>query len=87
MNARDAIRRFVIDNFYLSDPSALKDDASLLDQGIVDSTGVLEVVSFLEQSFAIAIEDTEMVPDNLDSIDRIATFVALKRAEQSSKAS
>lgn len=87
MNARDAIRRFVIDNFFLRDPDALSDHASLLEQGIVDSTGVLEVVSFLERSFAIVIEDAEMVPDNLDSVDRITDFVAHKRAEQMTKAS
>jgi acyl carrier protein len=75
---KDKVRSFITTNFYVADPSALADDTSLLDQGIVDSTGVLEVISFLESTFGIQVADEEMLPDNLDSIGRIAAFVAQK---------
>ena len=53
---------------------------SLLDSGVVDSTGVLELVAFLEQSFGIEVKDADMVPENLDTIDNIAAFVRRKQA-------
>lgn len=73
------VRRFVTSNFYVADPAALADDASLLDQGIIDSTGVLEVIGFVESTFGITVEDAEMLPENLDSIQRISAFVARKQ--------
>ena len=75
---RDKIRQFVSTNFYVANPGELTDDASLLDNGIIDSTGVLEVIAFLESTFAIQVEDAEMVPDNLDSIGKIAELVQRK---------
>ncbi len=80
MEIKDQVRQFIVANFYVADPGALADDTSLLDQGIVDSTGVLEVISFLEATFAITVADDEMLPDNLDTITRIAAFVARKKA-------
>lgn len=76
----DKIRDFITENFYLPDPASLVDADSLLDQGVIDSTGVLEVVGFLETEFGIAIADSELLPENLDSIDRITAFVARKTA-------
>jgi acyl carrier protein len=77
------VRDFIVTNFYVSDPAALADDASLLDVGIMDSTGVLEVISFLEDHFDIEVREADMVPDNLDSIERIARYVERRRyAEQ-----
>jgi len=72
------VRQFITTNFYVADPSALDDDASLLDRGIVDSTGVLEVIGFLEKEFSIEVGDAEIVPDNLDSIGKITGFVGRK---------
>lgn len=80
MDIKDQIRTFVTTNFYVADPASLADDDSLLDQGIIDSTGVLEVIYFLEETFGIKVEDSEMLPDNLDSIEKITNFVALKKA-------
>jgi acyl carrier protein len=77
---RAKIARFLTTNFYVADAGSLADDASLLDQGIVDSTGVLEVITFLETEFAIKVEDAEMTPDNLDSISNLVAFVARKKA-------
>ena len=53
----------------------LDDNASFLDTGIVDSTGVMELIGFLEEEFEITIEDTELIPDNLDSVNRVARFL------------
>lgn len=72
------VRAFVVSNFYVAVATALSDEASLLDQGVIDSTGVLEVVGFLEQEFGVQVADDEMVPDNLDSISRITAYVERK---------
>ena len=78
MDTRDQVRRFIQDNFYAAGLPDLADDASLLDLGIIDSTGVLEVVTFLEETFGITVEDGEMLPENLDSVRNIVSFVARK---------
>jgi acyl carrier protein len=74
------VRAFLVDTFLLGDDDGFADDASLLDSGIVDSTGVMEVVAFLEERFGIVIDDDELVADNLDSVDRLAAFVSRKRS-------
>ena len=81
MELKKQVRDFVIANFYVADPESLEDRTSLLDQGIVDSTGVLEVVVFVETTFGITVEDSEMLAENLDSIERIAAFVERKTAQ------
>ncbi len=81
MTPLQCIREFVLKNFYVADPDELSDDASLLDLGIVDSTGVLEIVSFIEATFGIEVDDDEIVPKNLDSIRCIAKFVVAKGGE------
>jgi acyl carrier protein len=80
MEAEGRIRQFITSNFYVADASALTADTSLLDSGIVDSTGVLEIIAFLEGEMGIHVKDEEMVPENLDSISRIAHFVAKKKS-------
>jgi acyl carrier protein len=79
MNVKQRVKQFIVENFYVSNPSELADDASLIQGGWIDSTGMLEMITFIEQEYGIRIVDTEMTPENLDSIDRIATFVAAKR--------
>lgn len=79
MDTKQQVRAFITSNFYVADPATLADDASLLDQGIIDSTGVLEIIMFLEDTFGFKVADSEMVPENLDSIDNIASFVARRR--------
>ena len=80
MDIKNEVRRFIVKHFYVADPGSLSDEVSLLETGIIDSTGVLEVITFIEGTFGVAVEDDEMVPDNLDSIARIAAFVARKQA-------
>ena len=75
---KNQIRAFVTSNFYV-DPTTLKDEQSLLDSGVIDSTGVLEMIAFIEETFGFIVDDMEMLPENLDSIDRIANFVARKK--------
>lgn len=82
MNTTDEIRAFVRSNFYVPDDLVLGDETSLLDLGIVDSTGVLEIVSFLEGRFGVTVDDLEIVPENLDSVARIAGFLARKQSAE-----
>ena len=76
----EQVRAFVRTNFYVGDRSLAAED-SLIDQGIVDSTGVLELIGFLEETYGISVADEEVVPENLDSIGRIARYLARKQAE------
>lgn len=78
MTPQEKIRSFILKNFYVANASDLVDSASLLDGGIVDSTGVLEVIMFIEEEFKLKVADAEMVPANLDSVDNIAAFVKRK---------
>lgn len=81
MSAKEELRRFIIDNFMIGrDPGELTDSGSLLELGVIDSTGVLEMVGFLEDTYGIEVEDSELVPDNLDSIDNLARYVERKSA-------
>ncbi len=80
MTTEQRVRQFIVENFYLSDPASIDDDTLLVTNGIVDSTGMLEVIAFLEDQFAIRISDQEMTPENLESVSRIARFVSRKRS-------
>jgi acyl carrier protein len=79
MNVDQRVKQFIVENFYVADPAALLGDTSLVSGGYVDSTGMLEVVGFLETEFSIRVRDEELTPENFDTIDRIAAFVARKR--------
>ncbi|MBT3194130.1 MAG: acyl carrier protein [Verrucomicrobia bacterium] len=76
----EKVRDFVVENFLFGDDTGLTESTSFRDEGIVDSTGVLELVAFLETEFGVQVEGNEFVPDNLDSIEKIAQFVARKLA-------
>jgi acyl carrier protein len=78
VGAAARIRTFLVDTFLLGEDDGFTDDESLLEQGIVDSTGVMELVAFLEGAFGITIDDDELVAANLDSVDRMAAFVSRK---------
>ena len=74
------IRTFIFDNFLFdAEGSDLKNDASFLDQGIIDSTGVLELVEWLEDECDIEVEDEELIPENLDSVNNLAAFIKKKQ--------
>ncbi len=76
------VRQYVVDNFLMpEDELPLGDDESFMGQQVLDSFGVVELVSFIEKTFRIKVEDAEMVPENLDSIDAIAAFVRRKQPQ------
>lgn len=79
MDIADQVRKFITSNFYMVNPAALGSDESLLDTGVIDSTGVLEVISFVETTFELTVDEADIIPENLDSIARIAAFVTRKR--------
>jgi len=81
MDVRIVIREFIETNFLFSEEDKnLDDSVSFLESGIVDSTGILEIVEFVEEKFDISIEDDELVPENLDSIERLTGFLTRKLA-------
>ena len=76
-----SVRQFIAENFlFREEIESLPEDSSFLEAGIIDSTGVLELVSFLESSFGIEIADDEMLPENLDSIRAVTAYVQRKVA-------
>ncbi len=78
MNVRERVREYILETFYVSDPGELTDDLSLIDSGLVDSTGMLDIILFIEAEYGVRIEDRETIPENLETIARIAAFVARK---------
>ena len=72
------IRGFIVENFLFGNEDGVKDDTSFLDEGIIDSTGILEMVSYLEEEFGISVEDEELVPENLGSINNVVAYLGKK---------
>ena len=72
------LKDFIVENFLFGNDDGLKDDTSFLEEGIIDSTGVLELVSYLEEQFDISVEDEELIPENLDSIENLNAFLERK---------
>lgn len=73
------VRAFIVSSFLFGqNESDLGNDSSFLESGLIDSTGVLELVSFLETTYGVTVEDDELVPDNLDSVNRVVAFVNRK---------
>lgn len=77
----EELRRFVIDNFLYGQENNLSEDSSFLATGIIDSTGMLELIGFLERTYGFRLEDEEIVPENLDSIGRLTSLVKRKLEE------
>ena len=79
-NLNHVIRTYIFENLFLGENTDLDNDASLLDSGALDSTAAMELVSFLEQTFAIEIKDQEINPENLETVSRISAMVERKMA-------
>ena len=75
MDYSKEFRDFIVSNFLFGDETPLKDDTSFLESGIIDSTGMLELIMFLEHKFRIIVKPEEMVPENLDSINCLVDFI------------
>ena len=80
MDYENRILSFINENFLLGDEAEIPSNQSLLGSGVIDSTGILELIVFIEKAFGIQITDAEMVPSNLDTISQIADFVRCKQA-------
>jgi acyl carrier protein len=78
MSIEERIKEFLAENFMVREEH-LNHDASFLEVGLIDSTGVLELVAFVEETFSFAVEDQEIIPDNFDSINKLAGFIRRKR--------
>jgi acyl carrier protein len=79
-SVRQEIRHFIVQNFLFGQDQELKEGTSFLESGIIDSTGVLELVAHLEETYDVKVKDDELVPDNLDSVDAIVAYLDRKRA-------
>jgi len=80
MSIEHQIRSYILDNFlYTKDERKLKNTASFLEDGIVDSTGILELLLFVEETFGIQVEDEEVIPDNFDSVERLNRYIHTKK--------
>jgi acyl carrier protein len=86
MNYQETVKKFIIDNFYYGETADIGPETSFLGQNIVDSTGILEVVSFLQDTFKVVIGDDEMLPENLDSLKNIEQFLTRKMNGKSPEA-
>jgi len=80
MKHEPEIRKFIAEKFLFGEDNNLPSDASLLEAGIIDSTGVLELISYLEEQFKIKVDDDELVPENLDTIAGVCRFLSKKTA-------
>ncbi|MDH4222240.1 MAG: acyl carrier protein [candidate division Zixibacteria bacterium] len=81
MQIEEKVRTFIQDNFLLGDKNrVIKEDESFLQNGIIDSTGVLELVNFIEETYNIKVEDEELVPENLDSIKNLIAYISRKQS-------
>lgn len=79
MDYSQSVRAFVVENFLFGDSSSLQDDTSFMQEGIIDSTGILELILFVEKTHDIKILAEEMIPSNLDSVNKVARFIEKKR--------
>ena len=77
---RDQVRGFIVNNFLFGEDRPFAEDESFLETGLIDSTGILELIRFIEDTFSFSVEDEEMIPENLDSLSNIARYVERKRA-------
>jgi len=78
MNARQEVKAYIVDNILFGDSTRLEEDVSFQESRILDSTGFLELITFVEERFAIEITDRELVPENFDTLRKISDFVEKK---------
>lgn len=79
MPVKTELRKFVVENFMFGQENQdFSDEASMLENGLIDSTGVLELVAFVEEKYGISVADEELVPTNFDSVDNLAEYVRKK---------
>ena len=79
---REQVRDFVWRNFLCNSAISVGDDSSLMEQGIIDETGVLELLMFIEETYGIQVDEVDLIPENFDSIDRISSYIADQLASE-----
>jgi acyl carrier protein len=80
LGIREQLREFIIENFLFgSEENGLHDDDSFLETGIIDSTGILELVSFIEEKFEFEVDDEDLIPDNFDSVNKLTSYIENNR--------
>lgn len=79
MSLQQEIKNFIVENFLFGEEKGLTENSSFIKEGIVDSTGIMQLVSFIQDQYRIAIEDEELVPENLDSIAKVSAFIESKK--------
>jgi acyl carrier protein len=79
-DTKGIVRKYLLDNFVMGGDVEIGDETSFMDSHVLDSTGFIELISFIEESFGVKIADEEMLPENLDSLEAIDAFVARKRS-------
>ncbi len=83
MSEKTKLREFILENFLTGlEQDDLDDDVSFLEEGIIDSTGVLELVDYIEETFDFGVEDEEVIPENFDSLNNLDAYIARKRAPE-----
>ncbi len=80
MSRIETVHEFIVENFLFGDGEQLTNETSFLDSGIIDSTGILELITFLEETYKIKIEDDELIPENLDSLNNVVKFIGQKNS-------
>ncbi len=78
MSYIETVHEFIVENFLFGDGEQLTNETSFLDSGIIDSTGILELITFLEETYNINIGDDELIPENLDRLNSVEKFIELK---------
>ena len=78
MQPKSEIRNFIVEYFLYGQDNGLGDDVSFLQKGLMDSTGILELLSFIEEKYGISIDDEELIPDNFDSLNKLSAFITSK---------
>jgi acyl carrier protein len=85
MDNVSTIKSFIVDNFLFGDDGNLKNDTDLFKESIIDSTGILELIAFIEMTFNLRIDDNEIIQDNFSSIGAMEKFLKTKTVPQSEK--
>lgn len=82
MDIKSGTREFILENYMIGEREEdLNNDDSFLEKGIIDSTGILELVMFIEETYNMEVEDEEVIPDNLDSINKVCAYISNKAAQ------
>jgi acyl carrier protein len=79
-DVKNTVRQFLLDNFVMGGGVTIADDTSFMEDHILDSTGFIELITFIEETFGLTVDDEEMLPENFDSLANIEGYVARKRA-------